>query len=394
MQKLLLLFILFFFCQLTNGQNKELNRIHADSASAPLIPIHHSKPAENIDIFLDMRTDFINHFEKGRDDDFSEFRVSQVAIGISGKLNDKVRFNFRNRFNKEASIQTLDLLPSNIEKANIDVTLSPRSNLLIGKIVAFFGGFEYEYNPIEVLTYNDIQDNLLSYVTGVGYKYKASENHTLGFQALNSRTMRYDDLYAGNVSEEVKEPKWPLAFVVNWNGKFWNEKFETLYSYSRFRMAKGHGTTNSFTLGHKYQLDRFKIMYDFNYDHEQLDTKGIVTNIINGENIANDVVYIENWIRAEYQFSPKLTGLVSLMTSNAYNKNLTGDNNRYSRLRTSYGYVPTLYYHPFDDLDLRFFVAYIGRHYNHSSYVKHDLGISDYYTGELRFGFIAPLWLL
>lgn len=390
MKKLFLLIVLLSgYCISAQESN-----VHSDSLNQPIFNIDKPDLIKDLAVRLDLRFGFLNHFEKGRDDNFSEFRMRQAAIGIYGKVHERVSFSFRNRYNREAQIQSLDMLGGNVELANIDLELHPNHHLILGKMVAFFGGYEYEYNPIEVLEYNDIQDNLLSYVTGVGYKYKMSDQHTFGFQALNSRTQRYADIYEGNVTENISEPKWPLALVANWNGNFWDGKFQTIYSYSRFRIAKGHGTTNSITLGNKFESGKFSIMYDFNYDHEQLDSKGIVTNILNEETIATDVKYIEHWIRSEYQFSPKIRGLITLMTSNAYGKNVYASSSGQDHLRTSYGYIPTLYYQPFQKLDLKLYVAYIGRHYHYSNYVKHELGITNYYNGEVRIGFIAPLLIL
>jgi hypothetical protein len=131
-------------------------------------------------------------------------------------------------------------------------------------------------------------------------------------------------------------------------------------------------------------------MYDFNYSYEEVDTKGIVTTILADEAVAEDALYIENWLRAEYRFSSKFKGLLSLMTSSAYG-NVTSANNH---LRTSYGMVPTLYYSPFKNIDIRFFLAYIGRYYDYSNYAVEQLDAANYNRNEVRLGIIAPLLLL
>jgi hypothetical protein len=106
--------------------------------------------------------------------------------------------------------------------------------------------------------------------------------------------------------------------------------------------------------------------------------------------VAEDAMYIENWLRAEYRFSPKFTGLLSLMTSSAYS-DFTSERNH---LRTSYGMVPTVYYSPFKNIDVRFFFAYIGRYYDHTNYAIENFGAANYNRNEVRLGFIAPLLLL
>src|SRR5699024_2775786 len=118
--------------------------------------------------------------------------------------------------------------------------------------------------------------NALAYVTGVGLNYKVSDYHEIGFQILNSRTMHYKDLYGEEAAANIKEPDWPVEFVGRWHGKFFDKKFETIYSASYSRQVKNMGTY-FFTLGHQYHSHRLTIMYDFDYSYEQIDTKGIAT---------------------------------------------------------------------------------------------------------------------
>lgn len=362
---------------------------YQDTLQKPFMNVGKDGMLKNIDLKMNMRLSFHNHAENGRDDNYTEFR-HLFSFEIGGWLTDKVGFQFRNRFNREAVLQTLDELDGSVELAYVDIKATPKTRLQFGKMFAYFGGYEYEFNPTNVLEYNDIQSNLLNYVTGVAITHKVTKNHQFGFQALNSRTMRYKDIYEGNVPDNVKEPKWPLALVVNWRGSFFDERIETIYSYSQFRVAKGHGTTRAITLGHKIHLNKWKIMYDFNYSMEQLDTKGIVTDILGGDYFALDAIYREHWMRTEYQITPSFSGLLTLMTSNAYTKDLEGTNGK-ELLRASYGIIPTFLYQPFSELDIKFYVAYIGRAYRYSGYSQNVLGIDNYVTNEIQLGLIAPL---
>lgn len=362
-----------------------------DTVAKPVIPVEKVKLLENINITFDMRMEFRAYTFRGGDQYYNgiQFQNGHTALGISGKLHEKVNFHFRNRFNKNSNVQTLDQLGSNIELAYINVKASPTLNVLLGKMSAFYGGYEYEFSALNVLEYNDIYNNALAYVTGAGISYQAFSNHTFGFQVLNSRTMHYDDLYGDIVAENIQEPIWPVAVVGSWRGSFFNKKFQTLYSMSYSNEVKNRGTS-FFTLGHKYQNRNLTFMYDFHYSFEQVDTKGIMTSILNNEQIAEDVTYIENWLRAEYRISSKFQGLLTLMTSSAYGDVITG----HDHMRTSYGMIPTFYYSPFKNIDIRFYLAYIGRYYDYTDYAVENLNLSDYNKNEVRVGFIAPLLLL
>ncbi|MFO8148586.1 MAG: porin [Bacteroidota bacterium] len=361
-----------------------------DSLTEPVIPLEKIELLKNINFTFDMRTEFRAYTFRGGDQYYNgiQFQNGFTALGISGKLHEKVNFRFRNRFNKGGNVQTLDQLGNNIELAYIDVKASPSFNVRLGKMTAFYGGYEYEFSPLYVLEYNDIYFNALAFVTGAGITYQPLKNHKFGVQVLNSRTMHYDDLYGDIIAENIQEPDWPVALVGNWRGSFFDGKFETIYSMSSSNEVKNRGTY-FFTLGHKYQNHNLTLMYDFHYSFEDVDTKGIVTNIL-GDRLAEDVLYIENWLRAEYRFSSKFEGLLTLMTSSAYGKVTTGN----EHMRTSYGMIPTFYYSPFKNIDIRFFLAYIGRYYDYSKYAIENLDASNYNKNEVRVGFIAPLLLL
>jgi len=363
----------------------------SDSLAEPVFSIEKQNLLKNINITFDMRMEFQAYTFRGSELYYNglQFENGFTALGISAKLHERLDFHFRNRFNKGGDVQSLDRLGSNIELAYIDIKASPSLNIVLGKTYAFYGGYEYEFKALDVLEYNDIQSNALAFVTGAGITYQNSKDHKFGFQILNSRTMLYDDLYRDVVAENIEEPDWPVALVGNWRGSFFNEKFQTIYSLSYSNQVRKKGTY-FFTLGNKYQNKDLTLMYDFNYSYEEIDTKGIVTNILGSDTVAEGSGYIENWLRAEYRFSPKFTGLLSLMTSSAYS-DFTSDR---KHLRTSYGMVPTVYYSPFKNIDVRFFFAYIGRYYEHTNYAIENFGSANYNRNEVRLGFIAPLLLL
>ncbi len=361
-----------------------------DSLPEPLFPSEKIELLKNINITFDMRMEFQAYTFRGGDNYYNgvQFQNGFTALGISGKVHEKVNFRFRNRFNKGSDVQSLDNLGSDIELAYLDIQIGPSFNLVLGKMSAFYGGYEYEFSPLYVLEYNDIYNNALAFVTGAGITFKPLQNHQFGVQVLNSRTMHYDDLYGDIIAENIQEPDWPVAVVGNWRGSFFDDKLQTVYSISYSNEVKKRGTY-FFTLGHKYQNRDLTLMYDFHYSYEEVDTKGIMTSIL-GNRLAEDVLYIENWLRAEYRFNSKIQGLITLMTSSAYGKVKTNNDH----MRTSYGIIPTFYFNPFKKIDLRFYLAYIGRYFDYSDYAIENLDVSSYNKNEVRIGFIAPLWLL
>ena len=325
----------------------------------------------------------------GRDYNGVQFENGFTALRISGKLHEKVDFNFRNRFNSGSEVQSLDRLSNDIQLAYLKLNATEKLDFYIGKMFAFYGGYEYEFSPLYIMEYNDIYSNALAFVTGAGLSYQAFEDHQFRFQILNSRTLLYEDLYGDVIAENIEEPIWPVNVVANWRGSFFDGKFETHYSASYANEVKNRGTY-FFTLGHKYLNNDLTMMYDFQYSYEEIDTKGIVNSIYIEDEIAENVLYIENWMRTEYRFSNKFQGLLTLMSSTAYdNVNTTRDH-----IRTSYGAISTLYYRPFKEMDLRLFFTYFSRYFDYTTYATQNFNVGSYNQNELRIGVLAPLDLL
>lgn len=387
-----ILFTLALFAQvIVYGQYDTQNS--QDSLYKPLIPTERQELLKNIDVIFNTRIGFDNQINEGKYNN-SEFDVNQFRLEIKGKIHEKVYFRFRDRYTRSADPGSRDNVSRTTDMAFIGIDVTPKTQITFGKMSADWGGFEFDMNPIDILEYNDIIENADNFLTGAGISHQLTEKHKLNFQVLNSRTRNFSDIYEGKIPPGIKESKAPLALVGNWRGTFFDGKFETTYSFSHFTEARNKAM-NYIALGNKYHNKNFTLMYDFQYSNEALDRKLIASNIIDGAYpyAAEDVVYLENWIRMEYLITPKINLSLTLMTNNTYWKG-NPDPNASDRLVTSYGFIPSVQYIPFKDLNLRFYVSYVGRSYDYSNYAENVLGQSDYNTGRLSVGFIAPLLIL
>jgi len=362
-----------------------------DTISKPLLPVEKIELLKNVDMIFNMRFANDNFFHDGKFQE-SEFSNNQFRLEIKGKIHDKVYFRFRDRYTKSTDPGSRDNISRSTDMAFIGVSLSPKTQLNLGKMSADWGGYEFDLNPIDILEYNDILEYADNFLTGVGVTHQLTKNHSFGLQVLNSRVSNFEDVYKGQMPEGIEKAKAPMAIVTNWRGSFFDGKFETIYSYSYFQEAKNRGM-NYYSLGNKYENGRFKMMYDFKYSNEGLDRKGIVTGMLSGEDVVaqQNVSYLENWIKAEYLVAPKVNVTLTLMNNNAYAKNLVSENSGVNHIRASYGFIPTVEYLPFKNMNIRFYASYVGRYYNYSSYAKEHLGQENYNTGRLSVGFIAPL---
>ncbi len=374
-------------------QTNEGVSIFPDSLNS-LIPLNKQSLLRDVDVIFNSRMAYNSSFLDS-DHTFSAFNVNQLRFEVKGKIHDKVYFRFRNRYTREPIPGNLDNISRSVDLAFIRVDLSPSTNFSIGKLCADWGGYEFDFNPIDILTYNDVIENADNFLVGAGITHTfPDKKNSLSFQVLNSRTKTYEEQYGSSAPPDIVASEYPLAAVVNWRSSFFKGKFETTYSYSYFNEAKG-AHMSYFALGNKFTAKNFVLYYDFQYSKEQLDRKGIVSDIVNSQYqyAAKDVLYVENWVRAEYLVTPKINLLLTVMNSNHSWKG-NPDANGSCKLSTTYGLIPTIQYIPFKDINVRFYLAYTARKYDYTSYAESAFGVKDSSTGLLGIGFVAPLLVL
>lgn len=396
MKKIFLLLVVCFVVNLTFGQEKQTNEgvFPFPDSLRSIIPVKKQSLLRDVDVIFNTRVALNSGFLDGSHTG-SKFNYDQLRLEIKGKIHDKVSFRFRDRYTREPVPGNLDNISRSVDMAFLKVDLSPRTNFTFGKMCADWGGYEFDFNPIDILTYNDMIENSDNFLVGAGIAHTFADNkNSLSFQVLNSRTKTFEEQYGSAIPPGITASKTPFAFVANWRSSFFKGKLETTYSYSFFNEAK-NSHMNYIALGNKFSAKNFVLYYDFQYSKENIDRKGIISNIINSkyQYAAQDAVYLENWLRAEYLVTPKVNLLLTVMHSNHSWKG-NPDPKATSKLGSSYGLIPTIQYMPFKDMNLKFYMAYTARKYDFTKYAETTFGVKDYTTGLLSFGFIAPLLVL
>ncbi|MFO7673004.1 MAG: porin [Lutibacter sp.] len=371
------------------AQNQE-NK--SDLEYKSLIPIAKQSLLKDVDVIFNTRLAFDTKFGEG-DYEGSNFSANQFRLEVKGKIHEKVSFRFRDRYTRAHNVGNLDNMSRSTDLAYLVFALSPQTNLTVGKQSADWGGMELDFNPIDILEYNDLIEYADNYLVGAGLSHTLKDgNNKFGLQTLNTRTKTLEAQYDGYDISDLEAAKAPLAFVTSWRGSLFGGKIETAYSYSYFTEAKNKAM-NYFVLGNKFKSNNFTLMYDFQYSLEDIDNKGIATDIITSgfQAPAKDVKYVEHWLRAEYQIQPSVNLLLTVMTNNTYSK---FDADSTEKLVTSYGLIPTVQYAPFKDLNLKFYVSYVARKYDYSDFAKTQFSAADRNTGRLSIGIIAPLLVM
>ncbi len=358
----------------------------------PIIPLERAKLLKNVDMIANMQFGFENRFKDGEHTS-SEFRNEQFRLEIKGKVHDKVYFRFRDRYTRDPTTQSLDNISRSTDMAYIRVDATPKWSFSFGKMCADWGGYEFDYNPIDIYEYSDMIEYADNFLTGVGASYNLNGKHQFSGQVLNSRTATFDELY--DSIPGVSESKFPLAFVANWRGSMWGGKFNTIWSYSLFVDAKNY-YMHYVALGNQLKLKKFIAEYDLSFSSEALDRKGIVSDQVPKSVYPTrtlDVLYMSHWLKLDYRFHPQWSLSVIGMADIA-NWNGNPDPNKDNHFRTAYGIIPALEYFPFRNLNLKFYGSYVQRIYNYSAYAETAFGVKDYNTGRFTVGFISPLLIL
>ena len=150
-------------------QTNEGNQLVPDSITS-IIPISKQSLIKNVDVIFNTRIAYNSSFLDG-DHTLSNFNVDQLRFEIKGKIHDKVYFRFRNRYTREPIPGNLDNISRSVDLAFIRIDLSPKTNFSFGKLCADWGGWEFDFNPIDILAYNDVIEYADNFLVGAGISH-------------------------------------------------------------------------------------------------------------------------------------------------------------------------------------------------------------------------------
>lgn len=147
---------------------------------------------------VEIRTDWQqDHIDGEKNDANSGFKGRYINLILKGNLSDKVSYAYRQRFSKAFS-------SSGFFDATdwVYVTYTPNDRWAFsgGKQTVAFGGYEWDYAPIDIYQYSEYCNHVLCYQFGVSAAYNLNASNQLTFQICESpfRT-NHPDLYAYNL---------------------------------------------------------------------------------------------------------------------------------------------------------------------------------------------------
>lgn len=350
------------------------------------------KKSDRFNLLLNMHGAFDAKFNDGGDG-FSggNFYMRQLRIEAKGKVNSWLSYRWRQRLNRDnAGGGMIDNLPNSIDIAGIGINATDKFSIFVGKQCAAYGGFEFDQNPIEIYQYSDIIDYMSNFMSGITFAYDFNPNQQLQFQILNSLNASTQATY-GNIASS----RLPLVYTLNWNANMFNGFYQTRWSFSAMNEAKENFMFYT-ALGNKFNFSKkVDLFVDLMSSFEQLDRKGIITNMCGGQLLygghnSHNALYNSAVAKMNYRFVPKWNLFVKGMVESAavYKESKVLEKGNY---RTSLGYIAGVEFYPMDDSNLHFFLAFVGRSYMFADRAKQPFGNGNYSTQRASVGFIYQL---
>jgi hypothetical protein len=355
-----------------------------------LIPEEKQGLLKNMNIIANMRFAERNEFANGQFTG-SRFVNEQFRLEIKGQVTDRVYFRFRDRYTRAQTSESIDNLSRSTDMAYVRVDVTKKFNISAGKMCASWGGIEFDMNPIDIFEYSDIVEYADNFLTGVRFNYKLNQKHSITLEGLDSRTKTFNELYGNQPNMVVS--KVPMAFVANWTGSMFDGHFNTIWAYA-FHNEAENTSMHYIALGNQVVLGKFIVEYDFQYSDEDLDRTTLVSSLVPDSIYAYSVkntLYMGHWVHLHYRVNKKINlAFVGVMNIADWKSNVDPLKNT-DRISNSLQYIPTIEFYPFDNVNLRFYVNYVGRATTYSDYAKTRFGAKDFTTGRVAIGFVSPL---
>ena len=359
------------------------------------------KKNDKFNLYLNMSYAFDAEFNPAGTGGFSQgsFNMRQFRIQAVGRVNDWLSYHWRQRLNRgNEGGGMIDNLPNSIDYACLTFNVNKHFSITAGKHGVAYGGFEYDMNPIEIFRYSEMISYMSNFMSGVSFTYDFTPNQQLVLQVLDSRNASLEDTYGRNLEAN----KLPLVYSLNWNANMFDGAWQTRWSASVMDEVRGK-YLYYLAIGNQFNFSPKCNMYiDIMSSYEELDRKGIVTNMLGGQGVFGghnmyNTLYNSLVTRLNYRFLPKWNFFVKGMLESAAifgcDKNegvYSGEKNILDgNYRTSIGYLTGVEYYPMNT-NLRFYMCFFGQTNLFTEKAK-VFGKDDYSTQRLSLGFIYKL---
>ena len=267
--------------------------------------------------------------------------------------------------------------------------------------VRYWGGFEYDENPMYIYQFSDMGNNIDIFKAGVNVSYRPVASQELTLSITDAYSNKFAEEYgegaysleADGTKRILEASNHPLTYIFGWNGNFFGDKLQTRWSWGIQTEAK-HKYSRMLFLGQKLNLPRVQWYFDYMGAFEGLDRLRIASregaalladadHPDAGPGYFSDVHYHSFVTKLNWQFVPQWNLMVKGMYEMASVDNVAAMKD----FRKSYGYLASVEYFPVKGEDFRVFLAYTGRKFDYSK----ECGLQDYNTNRIELGLMYRL---
>jgi len=134
------------------------------------------KHSDAFNVFLNMHASYQERFNG--DEEGGSFKGRQLRLEMKGTFDDHWSYRFRYRLNRPGEQQD-DNFSNNIDFMQVNYKVNDHWRLTAGKKELSLGGFEFDYNPIQVIEYSDFVNGLAEFHVGAQVAFTPVKGHDL-----------------------------------------------------------------------------------------------------------------------------------------------------------------------------------------------------------------------
>lgn len=377
------------------------------------------KKQKALNFYVNFAESFQAEHSSKTDEWTTRFYNKNLRIEMTGWLTDNLYYRFRHRLNKTDAPMSEDNFAKATDYMMVGWKFNDTWSIQGGKKCQALGSFEFDENPMFIYQYSDMEDNVDSSKGALNLLYNPSKTQQFSAEVSNTYNGKLADEFGANAQvttgivvndgaaggkklevEALEKSNSPLTYSVGWNGKFFDNKLQTRWSYSHRTQAKGK-YSRFFRFGQKLNLSKLQWYVDYNHTYDDLDRMKIASKEIVNEMVSSiSPDPEENGYTNLYLSKVRYQGIVTKMNwqfAKDWNLMLKGmwetasatKDEKFKNYRIAYGYIGSLEYYPArkQKQDLRFFLAYVGRKYDYSK----KCGLKDYNTDRIELGMMYRL---
>lgn len=311
------------------------------------------------------------------------FNCKQLRLEVKGNLTNHLYYRLRHRLNRSNSAASEDNFAKATDYMMVGYRFNEKWSVQAGKMCQYWGGYEFDANPMYIYQYSDMIDNIDSPKAGFVVLYKPIPSQEFVVEISNSRNEKLGTVFPGISNQGIKDTKVPLAYILNWNGNFIDRIIQTRWAWGLRTLAK-NSFSRQMILGQKLSLSNFQCYIDYSYEYDDIDRMGIVTREA-GKWLPSGVTFFEkvehhSWVaKADWQFAGQWNVYLQGMYETASVRKNVGELKDY---RKHYSYLAGLEYYPDKSQDLRVSISYLGQAYNYSD----KCGLQNYNKNRIELG--------